>query len=120
MSVVAEAVTAEGLVGPIYEAVSIRSLRGREAEVAALKASLVLFAGLATTSKGDRMSVTENEDEAAEVALGLQFTGLGLCEASGANSCLGGIGSKYPERYATSMLALLRHVANILTVPIAY
>ena len=66
MSVVAEAVTAEGLVGPIYEAVSIRSLRGREAEVAALKASLVLFAGLATTSKGERMSVTENEDEAAE------------------------------------------------------
>ena len=66
VSVVAEAVTAEGLVGPIYEAVSIRSLRGREAEVAALKASLVLFAGLATTSKGDRMSVTENEDEAAE------------------------------------------------------
>ena len=61
---VAEAVTAEGLVGPIYEAVSIRSLRGREAEVA-LKAS-VLFAGLATTSNGERMSVTENEDEAAE------------------------------------------------------
>ena len=47
---------------------------------------------------------SENEDEAAEVALGLQFTGLGLCEASGPNSCLGGIGTYYPERYATSML----------------
>jgi len=88
VSVVAEAVTAEGLVGPIYEAVSIRSLRGREAEVAALKASLVLFAGLATTSKGDRMSVTENEDEAAEAG------------------AIGGFRSEAGSEMASSLIAL--------------
>ena len=64
VSPLAEAVAAEGLVGPIYEAVSMRSLRGRELELA-LKAS-VLLAELATTSSGERISVTENEEELAE------------------------------------------------------
>ena len=65
VSPLADAVAAEGLVGPIYEAVSMRSLRGRELELLALKAS-VLLAELATTSKGERISVTENEEELAE------------------------------------------------------
>ena len=50
----------------------MRSLRGRGFELppAALKWawSELLWAELATTSSGERMSVTEKEDELAEVA----------------------------------------------------
>ena len=51
----------------------MRSLRGRGFELppAALKWawSELLWAELATTSSGERMSVTEKEDELAEVAV---------------------------------------------------
>ena len=62
-----------------------------------------------------------NEDEAWGVAAaaGLQFTGLGLCEASGPNSCLGGIATTRSVMRQVCYIATLLQVATILTVEIA-
>ena len=52
---VAETESAEGLAGPMYSSVSVRVLAGRT------------YSELATTSRGDRISVTEKLEEIGAV-----------------------------------------------------